>query len=85
MLWQIRIQCFRVWISVRLYYIYVLLCSWTVRVLISYLRKFYLRQTVRNVTNYCLSQGRSIFLLHVASKYLNKFLVLQNVFISFII
>jgi len=50
MLRQIRIQFVGVWISVRLYCIYVLLCSWTVRVLISCLRKVRLGQTTRNVT-----------------------------------
>jgi len=89
MLWQIRIQCVGVWISVRLYYlVYVLICSWTVRVLISCSRKVLLAPD-RSECNYFLSQGVSvsIFLLHVVSKYLNKFgfVVLQNFFISFII
>jgi hypothetical protein len=90
MLQRIRIHCVGVWIHVRLYCtsIYVLSCSWTVRVLISCLRKVRLAPD-RSECNCCLSYGVSvyIFLLHVVSKYLNKsgFLFLQNVFSSFII
>jgi hypothetical protein len=65
-----------------------LFCSWTVHVLISCLRKVRLAPD-RSECNYCLSQGVSVsvFLLHVVSKYLNKFgfLVLQNVVSSFTI